>query len=124
MRRQLRSSSARSLPERSPSRKPAKPDPSKRRTHRCTVVAASPNGLTCEVDQTGNRFIEELVGPLPIRDGMLELGDRPGLGITLDEDLVRELRVDPFSMPDGNYCDVIFGRGQTRYIGDYVPKAA
>ncbi|MBL8553983.1 MAG: mandelate racemase/muconate lactonizing enzyme family protein [Phenylobacterium sp.] len=88
------------------------------------VVAASPNGLTCEVDQTGNRFIEELVGPLPIRDGMLELGDRPGLGITLDEDLVRELRVDPFSMPDGNYCDVIFGRGQTRYIGDYVPKAA
>ena len=88
------------------------------------VVAASPNGLTCEVDQTGNRFIEELVGPLPIADGMLDLGDRPGLGITLNEDLVRELRVDPFQMPDGNYCDVIFGRGQTRYIGDYVPKAA
>lgn len=88
------------------------------------VVAASPNGLTCEVDQTGNRFIEELIGPLPISGGMLHLGDRPGLGITLNEDLVRELRVDPFNMPDGNYCDVIFGRGQTRYIGDYIPKAA
>ncbi len=89
------------------------------------VVAASPNGVTCEVDQTGNRFIEDLVGPLPIAGGLLDLGERPGLGIVLDEDVVRELRLkDPSCIPDGNYCDVIFGRGQTRYIGDYVPKAA
>lgn len=88
------------------------------------VVAASGNGVTCEIDQTGNRFIEELAGPLDIQDGLLDLGDRPGLGLTLDEDLVRDLTVDPFRMPDGNYCDVIFGRGQTRYIGDYVPKTA
>ena len=87
------------------------------------VVAASPNGLTCEVDQTRNRFIEELAGPLRIADGQLDLGERPGLGITLDEAIVRELRVDdPSDMPDGNYCDVIFGRGQTRYIGDYVAR--
>jgi D-galactarolactone cycloisomerase len=89
------------------------------------VVAALPNAITCEVDQTGNRFIEELIGPLPIADGLLDLGDRPGLGITLDEDLVRELKIaDPYRLPDGNYCDVVFGRGQTRYIGDYVPRAA
>jgi D-galactarolactone cycloisomerase len=89
------------------------------------VVAASPNGVTCEVDQTGNRFIEELIGPLPIADGLIDLGDRPGLGIVLNEDLIRELTIkDPFHLPDGNYCDVVFGRGQTRYIGDYVPRAA
>lgn len=88
------------------------------------VVAASKNGITCEIDQTGNRFIEELIGPLTIVDGKLELGDRPGLGLSLNEDLVKELTVDPYRMPDGNYCDVIFGRGQTKYIGDYVPKAA
>jgi D-galactarolactone cycloisomerase len=89
------------------------------------VVAASPNGITCEVDQTGNRFIEELIGPLPIADGLIDLGDRPGLGVDLNEDLIRQLTIkDPYHLPDGNYCDVVFGRGQTRYIGDYVPRAA
>lgn len=86
------------------------------------VVSALPNGVTCEVDQTGNRFIEELTGPLPIQEGLIDLGDRPGLGISLNEDLIRELRVDdPYHLPDGNYCDIIIGRGQTRYIGDYRP---
>lgn len=85
------------------------------------VVAALPNGITCEVDQTGNRFIEELAGPLPIADGCIELGDGPGLGITLDDALVRELRVrDPYALSPGNYCDIVVGRGQTKYIGDYV----
>lgn len=87
------------------------------------VVAASPNGVTCEVDQTGNRFIEELGGPLRLEDGQLVLGERPGLGVDLDEDLVSELSVDPHRMPDGNYCDVIMGRGQTVYIGDYAAGA-
>ena len=85
------------------------------------VVAALPNGLTCEVDQTGNRFIEELAGPLKISGGYLDLGGGPGLGLTLDEELIRELRVeDPYHLPPGNYCDIVVGRGQTRYIGDYV----
>ena len=43
------------------------------------VVAALPNGLTVEVDQTGNPFIEELlVEPLEIADGQLQLGVGPG----------------------------------------------
>lgn len=88
------------------------------------VVAACPNGVTCEVDQTGNRFIEELGGPLRLENGELVLGERPGLGVDLDEDVVRALRVDPHRLPDGNYCDVIIGRGQTRYIGDYEPMAS
>ena len=85
------------------------------------AVAASPNGITVEIDQTGNRFIEELLrGPLVVTDGHLDLGDRPGLGIELDEDAVADMRfADPSRIPDGNYCDVIYGRGQTSYIGDY-----
>lgn len=86
------------------------------------VVAALPNAITCEVDQTGNRFIDELLGDrLPISAGLLDLGDRPGLGITVDEDLIAAHRVaDPRDIPPGNYCDLVYGRGQTRYIGDYT----
>lgn len=86
------------------------------------IVAALPNGLTCEVDQTGNAFIDALLGDrLPITNGLLELGERPGLGITVDEEFVAAHRVhDPRAIPDGNYCDLVYGRGQTRYIGDYV----
>lgn len=86
------------------------------------VVAASPNGLTCEVDQTGNRFIDELLGDrLPIADGMLDLGQRPGLGISVDEEFIDAHRIhDPRSIRDGNYCDLVYGRGQTNYIGDYT----
>jgi D-galactarolactone cycloisomerase len=89
------------------------------------AVAASPNGITVEIDQTGNRFIEELLGgPLTVVDGTIDLGDRPGLGIELDEAAVADLRLDdPFHIPDGNYCDVVYGRGQTRYIGDYRGRA-
>ncbi|MFZ9397963.1 MAG: mandelate racemase/muconate lactonizing enzyme family protein [Ilumatobacteraceae bacterium] len=88
------------------------------------AVAASPNGITVEIDQTGNRFIEELLGgPLSVVDGFIDLGRRPGLGIELDEAAVDDMRlVDPSAIPDGNYCDVVYGRGQTRYIGDYVGR--
>lgn len=89
------------------------------------AVAASPNGITVEIDQTGNRFIEELLGgPLQVVDGHIDLGERPGLGISLDEAVVADMRLaDPFHIPDGNYCDVVYGRGQTRYIGAYVDAA-
>jgi D-galactarolactone cycloisomerase len=85
------------------------------------AVAAAPNGLTVEIDQTGNRFIEELLGgPLVVTDGHIDLGERPGLGIALDEAAVADMRLDdPSRIPDGNYCDVVYGRGQTSYIGDY-----
>ena len=64
-----------------------------------------------EVDQTGNPFIDELLAePLAIEDGRLLLGDRPGLGIELDLDVVRRLRADYGDrMKDGNYSDLIFG---------------
>jgi D-galactarolactone cycloisomerase len=74
-------------------------------------VASLPNGLTVEVDQTGNPFIEELlVEPLQIDDGKLLLGDGPGLGISLDENVLARLN-DNYGelMKDGNYSDLIFG---------------
>lgn len=86
------------------------------------AVAALGNGLTVEVDQTHNRFIADLlVDRLTVAGGMLELGERPGLGITLDDAVVDELRISADAIPDGNYCDLVYGRGQLRYIGDYAP---
>jgi D-galactarolactone cycloisomerase len=75
------------------------------------VVAAMPNGLTVEVDQTGNPMIDELlVEPLRVRDGMLRLSDRPGLGIELNKAVVERLRMqDPLAIPDGFYSDMVFG---------------
>jgi D-galactarolactone cycloisomerase len=75
-------------------------------------VASLPNGLTVEVDQTGNPFIEELLAnPLEVRDGKLELGSAPGLGISLDEQVLTRLQSNyGVLMQDGNYSDLIFGR--------------
>jgi len=75
------------------------------------VVAARDNGITVEIDQTGNRFIEELLGaPLAVTDGLLDLGDRPGLGIELDWGFVKRHRLaSPFDLPEGNHCDIIIG---------------
>jgi D-galactarolactone cycloisomerase len=75
------------------------------------VVAALPNGMTVEVDQTGNALVDELLTrPLRVVDGMLALGDAPGLGIELDEAAVERLRVpDGESMQPGNYSDLQFG---------------
>ena len=75
-------------------------------------VAAMPNGLTVEVDQTGNPFIEEiLTEPLQIIDGLLHLPKAPGLGIELNEAALQRLTLPPgCTIPDGNYSDLIFGR--------------
>jgi L-alanine-DL-glutamate epimerase-like enolase superfamily enzyme len=75
------------------------------------LVAALPNGLTVEVDQTGNPFVDDLLAePLDIRDGRLRLGSAPGLGIELDEDVVERLAAGyGESMRDGNYSDLVFG---------------
>ena len=74
-------------------------------------VAALPNGLTVEVDQTGSPFIEELLEePLRIVDGRLALGDGPGLGISLDQRALTRLNANYGElMRDGNYSDLIFG---------------
>jgi L-alanine-DL-glutamate epimerase-like enolase superfamily enzyme len=75
------------------------------------VVAALPHGLTVEIDQTGNPSIDELTGGLTITDGHLELGDAPGLGITLNPVALAKLTVPRgTTMVDGNYSDLVFGR--------------
>jgi D-galactarolactone cycloisomerase len=88
------------------------------------VVAAAPHGLTVEVDQTGNLFVEELlVEPLTIADGCLQLSERPGLGVELDWNAVERLRMtDPLAVPDGWYSDMIFGQHDHRPAGPYQEK--
>jgi L-alanine-DL-glutamate epimerase-like enolase superfamily enzyme len=76
------------------------------------VITALPNGLAVEVDQTGNPFVDELLAePLTVRDGLIRLGDAPGLGVELDERAVERYRLpDPLSLPDGFYSDMVFGK--------------
>ena len=75
------------------------------------VVSAAHNGITVEVDQTGNPFVEELlVQPLTIAAGTIALSDAPGLGIELNEAVLKKYRLeDPLNMPPGNYSDMVFG---------------
>lgn len=84
------------------------------------VVAALPNGITVEVDQTGNPFIDRLLKePLHIENGRLRLPDAAGLGIDLDPAAVTELTLPPGTlMPDGNYSDLIFG---PQYLSEPPP---
>lgn len=76
------------------------------------LVAALPNGVTVEVDQTGNPFIDDLLAvPLQIVDGLLQLPEAPGLGIELDPATVARLTMPTGqTMPDGNYSDLVFGK--------------
>lgn len=76
------------------------------------VVAALPNGISVEMDRTGNRFIDELlVEPFVVADGCLELSESPGLGIEVNEAVVRELAMGRSAqMPDGAYSDMSFGK--------------
>lgn len=75
------------------------------------VVSSIPNGITVEIDRTGNPFIEDLlVEPLSISNGQLQLSQAPGLGIELNLDVVDQLRLpDPLNLPDGSYSDMMFG---------------
>ncbi|MBT3345616.1 MAG: mandelate racemase/muconate lactonizing enzyme family protein [Gemmatimonadetes bacterium] len=75
------------------------------------AVAASPAGITVEIDQTRTPFIDALLGgPLVVADGQLDLGDAPGLGIELDEDVLAEFRLEnPLDLPPGSYSDMMFG---------------
>lgn len=85
------------------------------------VVAALPNAITVEVDQSGNPFIEELLSePLRIEDGLLRLPEAPGLGIDLNMDTVHRLAMPPEkSMPEGNYSDLFFGANSLRVPPPY-----
>ena len=79
------------------------------------VIAAVDNGITVEIDQTGNPFIEDLlVEPLRVVDGEIRLSSQPGLGIELREETIDKYRWnDPLHLPDGCYSDMIFGK---RYL--------
>lgn len=84
-------------------------------------VVAALNGITVEIDQTGNPFIEELlVEPLTVRDGRLHLSEKPGLGVELNPAVVERLRLgDPLQPPAGFYSDMIFGPEHYRLAGAY-----
>jgi len=84
------------------------------------VISSVPNGITVEVDRTGNPFIEDLIlQPLHIADGQLQLSDAPGLGIELNFEVVDRLRMpDPLTIPDGVYSDMMFGK---RYFPESLP---
>ncbi len=74
-------------------------------------VGAATNGVTVEVDQTGNPFIEKLlVEPLEIKNGVLKMSKKPGLGVEVDEAVVKQYAMaDPLEMPSGRYSDLTFG---------------
>jgi len=85
------------------------------------VVAAIKNGVTVEVDRTGNPFIDRLlVEPLHVQEGLLQLGNAPGLGVELDSAVVDEFRMsDPLTIPEGHYSDFIFGPQFHQPVGPY-----
>ncbi|MDP7743002.1 MAG: mandelate racemase/muconate lactonizing enzyme family protein [Lentisphaeria bacterium] len=85
------------------------------------VVAAIDNGLTVEMDRTGNPFIDDLLrAPLRVVDGEMQLGEAPGLGIELDHGVIDQYRMeDPLHMPDGHYSDMIFGPQHLDPVGPY-----
>ena len=76
------------------------------------VVAAMSNGVTVEVDQMNNPFVNDLlVKPLQIENGELQLSHAPGLGVELDLEVVDRFRLgDPLAIPDGVYSDMMFGK--------------
>ena len=82
------------------------------------VIAAAPNGITVEVDGTGNPFVEALLTEkLRISAGRLQLSNAPGLGFELQDDVVERYRMsDPLQIPNGSYSDMMFGR-------EYLPPA-
>ena len=86
------------------------------------LLAAIPNVVGVEVDRTGTPLMDRLLRePLELRDGKLVLTDRPGLGIELDEDVVRQLSLPGGeAIRDGNYGDLVFGNRPY----DSVPRSA
>ena len=76
------------------------------------VVSAMPNGVTVEIDRMNNPFVDELLQqPLEVFDGEIALGDRPGLGIDLNWNVIERTRLaDPLHIPDGVYSDMMFGK--------------
>lgn len=86
------------------------------------VISNAPNGITVEVDQTGNPLVEQLLNePLEISDGQLALSEAPGLGVSLNQAAIESHRLsDPFNLANGSYSDMVFGPDFFRPAGPYV----
>ena len=76
------------------------------------VIAALPNGITVEVDRTDNPFIDDLlVEPHRIEDGCFRLPKAPGLGVDLNEAVIRRWTLPASQrLPSGAYSDMSFGK--------------
>jgi L-alanine-DL-glutamate epimerase-like enolase superfamily enzyme len=84
------------------------------------VVASVPNGMTVEIDRTGNPFVDDLLAePLMVTGGRLRLPSAPGLGIRLDESVLGKYRLVAGKVPDGNYSDMAFGPVVTEPVPAY-----
>ena len=90
------------------------------------LVAALPNGITVEVDRTGNPLIDELLAePWQVKDGRLQLPQAPGLGIELNPDTIERLAAPAAQMViDGNYADLIFGAQHFHVTPSYETSAS
>ncbi len=90
------------------------------------LIAALPNGITVEIDRSGNPMVDALlVEPLHVKEGMLRLSDAPGLGIEINEKVIDQLRL-PASMPvpDGCFSDMFFGQEYLYTAQPYGSSAA
>ena len=89
------------------------------------VVSALPNGISVEMDRTGNPFIDELlVKPLRVEDGILILPDAPGLGVEIEETALARLALPVAdNVPDGAYSDMSFGSAYDFVMPPYHTEA-
>ena len=59
------------------------------------LVAAIPNRVMLEIQQVRNPLMTEIVDrPIPVNQGFIDVPDRPGLGIELNEDALRQFPFD------------------------------
>jgi L-alanine-DL-glutamate epimerase-like enolase superfamily enzyme len=59
------------------------------------VAAVASSGFTLEYSVGANPMLQQLaVEDFIVEDGHIAIPDRPGLGVTIDEDFVRAHRVD------------------------------
>lgn len=75
------------------------------------LIASLPHGVAVEMDRTGNPFIDDLLTvPLKVVDGEISVPQGAGLGIELNPETLKRLRVPRFSpIAEGNYSDMVFG---------------
>ena len=87
------------------------------------LIASLSNGITVEIDRTGNPLVDELLaGGWTVKDGLLQLSDAPGLGIEVDSKALERYSLGPDeTVVDGNYADLKFGPQYWTELPAYVP---